>query len=210
MILAVVSLADEHEQNTERATISMHMDEYQAQTLQTAVYPNIGNNLDYPVHGLSSEAGELAPYALASMDAGDEDMLQDVQGELGDVLWYSSIILYEMGMTFSACGMERSEQVARDAREVVGYRSFVQVYLCLMEEVGHISGHVKKRMRDDEGNLTEARKQQIVETLRQVVTLIARMGSLLNLPFDTLLQANIAKLRSRQQRGVIGGTGDKR
>ena len=185
----------------------MKLDDYQAQALSTAIYPNIGNNLDYAVHGLSSEAGELAPYALAPIP---EDQGQNVQGELGDVLWYSSIVLYELGLTFSECGMESSEQIEMEACEVVGYSSFVQVYLCLIEQVGIISGHVKKRMRDDDGRLTEERKQKIAHALRQVVTLIARLGSLLDLSFDGLLQANLAKLRSRQQRGVIGGVGDKR
>lgn len=66
--------------------------EYQDFTDTTAIYPNPDSDLNYPVLGLNSEAGEVADKLKKVIrDKGgiisteDED---EIAKELGDVLWY--------------------------------------------------------------------------------------------------------------------------
>lgn len=76
--------------------------DYQIGASETAKYPNIGNNLTYPVLGLCGEAGEVAEKIKKIMrDKGglilDEDREALIK-ELGDVLWYISAICGELGI----------------------------------------------------------------------------------------------------------------
>jgi NTP pyrophosphatase (non-canonical NTP hydrolase) len=78
----------------------MDLTEYQAAALSTAVYPNRGTNFAYPALGLAGEAGEVADKlkkVLRDNDGVLTDQVRDaVAKELGDVLWYVSVLAYEM------------------------------------------------------------------------------------------------------------------
>lgn len=74
--------------------------EYQKNSQRTALYPNIGNNYIYPTLGLASEAGEVAGKIKKIIrDKGglvnDADR-QELEKELGDVLWYIAQIATEL------------------------------------------------------------------------------------------------------------------
>lgn len=77
----------------------MNFNEYQQKALETAVYPNIGNCLYYPVLGLSGEAGEVAEKVkkLYRDDAGilKPERKDSIKKELGDVLWYVAMVAWE-------------------------------------------------------------------------------------------------------------------
>jgi NTP pyrophosphatase (non-canonical NTP hydrolase) len=73
---------------------------YQTAALQTAVYPNQGANFAYPALGLVGEAGECAD-KLKKVIRDNNSVLTDavrdaVAKEIGDVLWYVSVLAYEM------------------------------------------------------------------------------------------------------------------
>ena len=72
----------------------MNFDQYQEQAGITAIYPNIGQNLAYPVLGLNGEAGEVAEQAKKAIrdDGGiiTPERREKLKKELGDVLWYLS------------------------------------------------------------------------------------------------------------------------
>lgn len=80
----------------------MTFEEYQKRALQTARYPDIGNNFVYPTLGLAGEAGEVAEKIKKVIrDHGgivDELKKQEIAKELGDVLWYVSQIATELGI----------------------------------------------------------------------------------------------------------------
>lgn len=77
--------------------------EYQNTAFTTAVYPNKGNNLTYPVLGLGEEAGEVLGKLKKMMrdDGGvlSEERRQAFKKELGDVLWYVAATATELGFT---------------------------------------------------------------------------------------------------------------
>jgi NTP pyrophosphatase (non-canonical NTP hydrolase) len=78
----------------------MKANEYQDRALKTAIYPNQGSNFAYPALGLAGEAGEVAD-KLKKVIRDNGGILTDsvrdaVAGELGDVLWYVSVLASEI------------------------------------------------------------------------------------------------------------------
>ena len=78
----------------------MKANDYQDRALETAIYPNQGSNFAYPALGLAGEAGEVAD-KLKKVIRDNGGILTDsvrdaVAGELGDVLWYVSVLASEI------------------------------------------------------------------------------------------------------------------
>lgn len=80
---------------------SLSFDEYESAAAETAVYPDRGNNLNYPVLGLAGEAGEVAgKLSKVWRDKGgqvDDEMRAKLIDEAGDVLWFLSSVCHELG-----------------------------------------------------------------------------------------------------------------
>jgi len=78
----------------------MHLNEYQMIARKTAIYPEINDNLTYPLLGLCGESGELANKVkkIYRDDFGilTGNMRNDLIEELGDVLWYAANIASEL------------------------------------------------------------------------------------------------------------------
>lgn len=70
---------------------------------KTWVYPNIGDNLIYPVLGLCGEAGEVAEKVKKLIRDHDGILTPKIElelaKELGDVLWYISATAQELGFS---------------------------------------------------------------------------------------------------------------
>jgi NTP pyrophosphatase (non-canonical NTP hydrolase) len=77
-------------------------------------------------------------------------------------------------------------------------------------EAGEIADHVKKMLRDDDGKLTEERKEAIKKELGDVLWYLANMARRLGLSLDEVAEANIKKIQDRKSRGVQHGSGDNR
>jgi len=83
------------------------LSEYQIKSRQTAVYPYIGDNIDYPTLKLNGEAGEVAEIVGKLIRKGIywpgegkeiPGLYRDqIALELGDVLWYIAAIASELG-----------------------------------------------------------------------------------------------------------------
>ena len=78
----------------------MKLNDYQIQANETAIYPE---GLNYPILGLAGEAGELCnKYKKILRDKEGEAALLDInemEKELGDVLWYVAQIATELGVS---------------------------------------------------------------------------------------------------------------
>jgi NTP pyrophosphatase (non-canonical NTP hydrolase) len=82
--------------------------------------------------------------------------------------------------------------------------------LGLAGEAGEVAEHAKKAIRDDRGQVTEERRAAMAKELGDVLWYVAQLASELQLDLDEIAQANLDKLLSRQQRGVLSGDGDDR
>ena len=82
--------------------------------------------------------------------------------------------------------------------------------LGLCGEAGEVAEKVKKMVRDDGGVLTAQRREALAKELGDVLWYVAQLATEAGLDLDTIAAANLEKLLSRQQRGVLQGSGDER
>ncbi len=82
--------------------------------------------------------------------------------------------------------------------------------LGLAGEAGEVAEHAKKAIRDDHGQVSDERRAAMAKELGDVLWYVAQLASELKLDLDEIAQANLDKLLSRQQRGVLSGSGDDR
>jgi NTP pyrophosphatase (non-canonical NTP hydrolase) len=82
--------------------------------------------------------------------------------------------------------------------------------LGLAGEAGEVAEHAKKTIRDDGGKVGEERRAAISKELGDVLWYVAQLASELELSLDDIAKQNLEKLFSRQQRGVLSGSGDDR
>lgn len=84
------------------------------------------------------------------------------------------------------------------------------VTLGLMGEAGEIAEKIKKIIRDDNGQISDDKKQLLGKEIGDVLWYCAALADELGLEFGQIAQDNIDKLQSRKERGVLGGSGDVR
>ena len=77
-------------------------------------------------------------------------------------------------------------------------------------EAGEIAEKVKKIIRDKEGVFSEDDKVELAKEIGDVLWYLATLAHQLGASFDDIAAGNLAKLKSRKERGVIGGSGDNR
>lgn len=79
--------------------------------------------------------------------------------------------------------------------------------LGLVGEAGEVANNVKKLFRDGE-------KQELRDNLKKelgdVMWYMARLATTLDVDLTETINGNKAKLESRKERGVLGGSGDNR
>lgn len=82
--------------------------------------------------------------------------------------------------------------------------------LGLAGESGEVADKVKKVLRDNECNFTEDKKREIALELGDVLWYVATLAEDIGYCLEDIAALNLAKLSSRKQRGMIGGSGDNR
>lgn len=82
--------------------------------------------------------------------------------------------------------------------------------LGLVGESGEIAEKVKKLFRDSNGVITEDFIQQMKKESGDVLWYLAALAFELGISLSEVAAHNIAKLRDRQRRNVLGGSGDNR
>lgn len=88
--------------------------------------------------------------------------------------------------------------------------NFIYPTLGLAGEAGEVANKIKKVMRDKGGLMSEAEKEEVKGELGDVLWYVAQIATELKLDLEDVVRANMKKLLSRLERGVIGGNGDNR
>ena len=82
--------------------------------------------------------------------------------------------------------------------------------LGLCGEAGEVAEKIKKVMRDDGGDISIEKSAEIMKEIGDVIWYIAALCEELDIDMETCAILNIEKLKSRQQRGTLQGSGDNR
>jgi hypothetical protein len=126
--------------------------------------------------------GEVAEY----LGADESQKLK----EAGDVAWYCAQLCSEAGLQLETILASQSVSGSSDA---------------VMPVLGRLAECVKKLYRDRQGEVSALDQAIVAETVKLIWShCIDSHDQAL------ILSTNIAKLQSRQKRGVIGGSGDDR
>ena len=86
----------------------------------------------------------------------------------------------------------------------------LHLVLGLVGESGEIAEKFKKWVRDQDSDESRLDREDIAKELGDVLWYIAALADYLDLSLDDIASTNLAKLASRQSRGVLGGSGDNR
>ena len=109
--------------------------------------------------------------------------------------------------------MELSDYQARSRATAVypgAGENLVYPALGLCGESGEVAEKVKKAIRDDGGVLTPERRDALADELGDVLWYVAQVATEAGLDLGEVAAGNLAKLRSRQERAVLQGSGDSR
>lgn len=101
----------------------MRFSEYQQLSRETAVYPQLGENLIYPALGLCGEAGETAEKVKKAIrdDGGvlTPQRRAALAAELGDVLWYVAQLATEADLDLEEIADSNLEKLSSRKRRRV-------------------------------------------------------------------------------------------
>lgn len=77
-------------------------------------------------------------------------------------------------------------------------------------EAGEIQGKIKKILRDDDCEVTDAHRIALAKEAGDLLWYLARLAAEIDVPLEVIAMMNIEKLADRRVRGVLGGSGDDR
>lgn len=95
-------------------------DAYQEQAKATAEYPK--GSVDYCIHGLTNEAGEVAGVWKKYLrgDYKIDEAQKKIKKEIGDVLWYAAQLATELNLSLADIMQANLDKLAdRAARGVI-------------------------------------------------------------------------------------------
>lgn len=82
--------------------------------------------------------------------------------------------------------------------------------LGLTGEAGEVADKIKKMYRDLNGELSIPYSYEIAKELGDVLWYLTRSANELGYTLTDIAEINVVKLTDRQERGVLGGSGDTR
>jgi NTP pyrophosphatase (non-canonical NTP hydrolase) len=89
-------------------------------------------------------------------------------------------------------------------------KNFIYPTLGLAGESGEVAEKIKKILRDDDGIVSNEKREELKKELGDVLWYLAQISTEFNLSLEDVAQFNIEKLQSRLQRNMIHGSGDNR
>lgn len=148
----------------------------------------------YPALGLGNEVAELVEKVEAGAPA------NDVLAELGDVLWYVAALARDARIMH-----DELFWTVRPGMPLLAAHSMNKMVMA----AGAAQGHVKKALRDHDGDL-DARRGALQSELALLLHSADDIATYYGSTIDVVAAANLAKLASRAARNTLQGDGDVR
>lgn len=180
---------------------------------ETAIYPDIGNNIQYPALGLCGEATELLEKTVEHGWSKCADKMQDIIAECGDVMWYHAALIREMGfdndesierlgeVSFAPSLAHRPTYIFPHTEGTTSAAVAITIY------AGKVAEAAKKIQRD---GMSQKLRGKMLYALKGVLWYLSCFLSPLGVPMVKVAEMNIEKLMSRKERNVLQGSGDNR
>ena len=86
------------------------------------------------------------------------------------------------------------------------YDNMLYPVMGLAEEAGEVVGKFAKAIRDEK----DFPEDEIVKELGDVLWMLARVAGDMNISLQEVAERNVTKLKDRQQRNALRGSGDSR
>lgn len=102
-----------------RELMCSNFNDYQYATEETAIYPK-EKALEYLALGMVGEAGEVAnkvKKVLRGDKEADQDFIKDIEGELGDILWYMSQLATHLGLQMNMVARSNIKKLRKRKEE---------------------------------------------------------------------------------------------
>lgn len=107
-------------------------------------------------------------------------------------------------------GLNEYQQRALETAVYPKDKKIIYPTLGLTGEAGEVSDKVKKVLRDNNQEFDKEHEEAIALELSDVMWYCATLANDLGYTLQEIAEMNYAKLKSRQERGKIGGNGDDR
>lgn len=172
----------------------MTFEEYAKEATKTIIYKD-EVAIPYIVLGAVSEVGEL----LTAIDCAKKNP-DNIIKEAGDCFWYIAMICYEFGIP------------TRNIKFEPHPLDFISLIKEVNKSLYSLSNYTKKYLRDEyPDSISEDKLKHILSIVSFLYCAIQSIFfKFSNLPIQEVWKRNLDKLKSRQERGVIGGSGDNR
>lgn len=107
---------------------------------------------------------------------------------------------------------EYQEQATKTATFEGKEKDYQLMYLALgvTGEAGEIAEKVKKLMRNDDGVISDEKRDELKKEIGDVLWYLSQLSRVLGFSISDAADANIEKLADRAARGVIKSSGDTR
>jgi mazG nucleotide pyrophosphohydrolase domain protein len=102
------------------------------------------------------------------------------------------------------------QQIALETAVYPEEYNIIYPALGMAGEAGEVADKVKKVIRDNNGNFTSIKCEEIAMEIGDVLWYCAVLAEHIGYRLDTIARMNNRKLKSRQLRGKLGGNGDNR
>ncbi len=183
-------------------------DSYYEKATSTAIYPNPGDNLLYPVLGFIGECGEISNKIKKVLRDDNENITEnkrkEIGKEIGDCLWYLANICRETDL--SLFGITENAEECYD--EFICRENIHDIFgMCLV-----IQKQLYEICSETRSVLGSGSKvsEEFIGSLMEIYILLCFLCDCLGLNLRTIAQDNIKKLLDRQKRDVLSGSGDDR
>lgn len=205
---------------------NLTLQEYEKNAIKTALYPNVGKNLNYVHCGLGGETGEFLD-KLKKVIRDNEGKLPEnltpFHKELGDCLWYLTLSCFEYGTTLqnilnyfeSYAG--KTIKTFSDFEKYFNDKIIKALYLPhkeknIYEQAKKLfiyAGHILVRNNTIE-NSDSYDALLTKETLLQYIIILSNLCDMFNVNLEYIAKQNNEKLLKRLENNTIKGSGDNR
>lgn len=123
---------------------------------------------------------------------------------------YGSEPTYIVGPPNEGLTLNEYQQIALETAVYPKEYNIVYPALGMAGEAGEVADKVKKVIRDNNGDFTPTKCEEIAMEIGDVLWYCAVLADRIGYRLDTIGRMNNRKLKSRQLRGKLGGDGDNR